>query len=396
MFWSIAAHFYSAKSVGLAAAVISAMLVTSLVCTVGADAVVIAVLPSRTDHVEWSLTLNAALLAAGCTSLLGGALVAALLPNLGHDFTTLSTWYALLFVVGTVTWTISTVLDYAFIAERRARFMFFRNGLMSLGKFALLIVFGVAAGATSAAIVVPWVVASVVSVGIAFAMMIPRLGRGYTIAYKGVVAHIRQLLRSLAGNHIINLSGALPPLLLPVLVATRLSSTSNAYFYATWMVGSVFFVVSPAVSSALFAEGSYARNALASRTRSAARLICALLVPIALGYLLFGRLVLSLFGPAYARQGWSVLLVLLVSAVPDAITNIYVAVMRVSGRLRSAALLNIGIAAVAIGLAWILLPGLGIKGAAVAWLIAQVAGSVAVAVHAVAARLRTGWLALGP
>jgi Na+-driven multidrug efflux pump len=54
--------------------------------------------------------------------------------------------------------------------------------------------------------------------------------------------------------------------------------------------------------------------------------------------------------------------------------------MRVEGRLQRSAALSLSMSVLALLLAWILLPPLGIAGAGVAWLIAQTAGSVYVAV----------------
>jgi Na+-driven multidrug efflux pump len=72
------------------------------------------------------------------------------------------------------------------------------------------------------------------------------------------------------------------------------------------------------------------------------------------------------------------LVLLVVAAVPDAITNIYVSTLRVRTRLRQAAALNIGMAVLSLVLAWLLLPTMGITGAGLAWLIAQIVGSAVV------------------
>src|SRR5438477_3291068 len=87
------------------------------------------------------------------------------------------------------------------------------------------------------------------------------------------------------------------------------------------------------------------------------------------------------FGPSYVRHGLALLVILTISAVPDAITNVYVAVLRVQHHLRQAALLNIAMAALTLLLAWVLLPVLGIAAAGWAWLAAQSLGSVAVGIH---------------
>jgi O-antigen/teichoic acid export membrane protein len=390
VFWVVAARTDDAHTVGLAGAALSAMSVTSLICTVGADAIVIQALPGRSSGREWSVTLDAALSASAGVTLLGATIAVLLLPALSRQFAVVSGVYAVTFVVGTVAWTISTVLDYTFVAERVSQFMLIRNIMFSVGKLLLLLLSVVLASTTSLAIFGPWVAASWLSVAAGIVVLVPRLRRGYRPALRGIVKHIRQLLSGLVGHHVINMSGAIPPLILPILVATRLSPADNAYFYTTWMVGSVFFMVSPAVSSALFAEGSHGPRDLVAKARSSARVIATLLAPIAVLYLLAGRTILSLFGSEYASRGWPVLLVLLVSAVPDAVTNIYIAVMRVQRRLAIPGVLNTGIAATSATLAWLLLPSLGIVGAALAWLIAQVAGTVAVIAHLLGTRFRTG------
>jgi hypothetical protein len=97
--------------------------------------------------------------------------------------------------------------------------------------------------------------------------------------------------------------------------------------------------------------------------------------------LLFGgRFVLGLFGPGYAQHSFVLLVLLVLSAVPDAITNVYVSVLRVQQRFRAAAALNIGMSVGAVMLAWWLLPLVGIAGAGLAWLMMQTAGSAAVAI----------------
>src|SRR2546423_6237410 len=85
-------------------------------------------------------------------------------------------------------------------------------------------------------------------------------------------------------------------------------------------------------------------------------------------------------------------MILMVSAVPDAITNIYVSLLRVQERLCLAALLNLCMAAFTLVLAWILLPMLGIAGAGWAWLIAQSVGSLIVGVVILISRSRVYWL----
>ncbi|HEX5442078.1 MAG TPA: hypothetical protein VFW76_14410, partial [Ktedonobacterales bacterium] len=188
----------------------------------------------------------------------------------------------------------------------------------------------------------------------------------------------RALGKRMVGNHLSRLGGALPMYLLPVIVATRLSTSDSAYLYTTWMIGIIFFMISSSISSALFAEGSADRGDLTARVRKSAYLIGACLVPIGGAFLLWGRLVLEVFGPDYATHGALLLSILVYAAVPDAITNLAVSVWRVRGHLYAAAMLNLGMSAVTLILAWFLVPSLGVSGAGWSWLLGQSCGSIVV------------------
>ncbi len=158
------------------------------------------------------------------------------------------------------------------------------------------------------------------------------------------------------------------------------------------MLGSLFFMVSASAATALFSEGSHTTSDLAHKVRTSALLISALLCPILLMFFFAGHTILSIFGINYAQHGLSLLLILMVSAVPDGITNIYVSLLRVQKRFRDAAFLNLGMAVVALALAWILLPLLGITGAGWAWLIAQSSGSLVVGLDVLHTRSSTASL----
>jgi O-antigen/teichoic acid export membrane protein len=105
-------------------------------------------------------------------------------------------------------------------------------------------------------------------------------------------------------------------------------------------------------------------------------------------FLVAGRPILSLFGEDYARHSVGLLDLFVLSAVPDAITNVYVTVLRVERRLRFAGALNVGMAIGTLVLAWVLLPPLGIAGSGWAWLAFQTAGSIVAGVDLLIQRAR--------
>jgi len=210
----------------------------------------------------------------------------------------------------------------------------------------------------------------------------------YRLALRGIAGQIRSMLSALTGNYFINLGGQAAGYLLPVFVLVRLSAADNAYYYTATRVGDFLLVGSAAVATSLFAEGSHAAGDLAHKVRSSAKIIAFILAPGMLLCFLGGYYILLVFGQSYAAHGAIVLRIEAISAVPDAITSVYVSVLRVHQRLRAAALLNLGMAGVMLVLAWLLLPLLGIAAVPVAVLIGEGSGSVAAAIDALLARHR--------
>jgi Na+-driven multidrug efflux pump len=75
----------------------------------------------------------------------------------------------------------------------------------------------------------------------------------------------------------------------------------------------------------------------------------------------------------------TLLRVTLLASIPDAITNVYVSVLRVRGRLPVAAGLNLVMGLGIVGLSWLLLPALGVSAVGWAFLAAQTGGCAFVA-----------------
>ena len=136
-------------------------------------------------------------------------------------------------------------------------------------------------------------------------------------------------------------------------------------------------MISPSVASAVFAEGVRARSDLRSVVAKALRVIMIMLVPPMVIMIVGGKLVLGLFGAPYAAAGYGLLILLAIAALPDAVSNVAVAVFRVTHKLEYSAALNLGILVVTVAGAWVLMPRFGLKGVGIAWLAAQTLGAIA-------------------
>jgi O-antigen/teichoic acid export membrane protein len=378
VYWVIAAHILPAHVVGLGAALVSAMTLAATLATLGTGPTVVQTIPGRRSGEEWSRALNACLAVSLGAALVAGGVALAVLPLLSASFAAVrEPAYVLVLGAGVVVWAAGNQLDSAFIAERASGRMLVRNATASALKLAILAALVALGARGSLGLVVSWTASTTAALALAAFVQLPRLGRGYRPQVRGVAREARHLVTPFVGHSFITVGGIVPVLALPLLVTARLSATQNAYFYTTWMLCSMLFMVSPAVAAALFAEGSHPGVSVYAKARTAtliAGLLGAPMLVLALG----GRLVLGLFGAAYAQHSYALLLLLVAAAVPDAVTNVYIVVLRVERRFRTASALNVSMGVGALVLGWLAMPALGIAGVGLAWLGMQTAGSLGV------------------
>jgi glycosyltransferase involved in cell wall biosynthesis/O-antigen/teichoic acid export membrane protein len=377
IFWLVVSHALPAEGVGAASAVIAATALAALLADLGMRTWIMQELPRCRPARDWSARVSAALLTAGAGALVAGTITVGLLTVLVPKVReVVAGGWAVVPIIATLGATIFGVLDGIATAERRTGSLVLRNGLQSLIKIAVLLL--VLAILPSGPRLV--VLAVAIAYGIADAFGVLRQLRathsGWRFRQDGVSALVRRSRGASIRHHLLNLGGQLPVSVLPLAVTGLLSARDNAYFSLTWLVGGAFFMISPAISAALFVEGRWAPAALRAATWRASLLQAALLPPVALVTVLGGRAILGLFGAGYAAHGYALLLVLLAGAVPDAITNLKTGHLRAVGRLSAGAALNLGIGLTAVGLSLLLLPAVGIVGAGLAWLIAQSLGAV--------------------
>ena len=397
VFWFVAARVFSSTDVGIASAVISLCSTAALLTYLGPSAMLI----ERLHAYERSRAWTSHLVRVCAATAVATAVVAAVaIPVFAH-----STGYgsffgppgaAVLAVIGAVAWAVVNLYCFAFVAARRADALLAVQGLISLLKVLLVVPLCVL-GLGARGIVIAWVASSLFGVALGALWLLPGLGLGggrgrhavhataareprhpVGVALDGQSPRTRAAYAwHLIGQHLTGVGGLLTPLVLPVLVVVRLGVRANAYFYITWMIGSVFFMVSPAISNALFAESVRAGSSLRATVGKALRVTSFLLVPAIVVMAAGGKLILGIFGPAYATAGYELLILLALSAGPDAVSNIAVAVCRSTGRLAYSVAINIGILITTLTAAWLLMPRFGLLGVGVGWLGAQVLGAIA-------------------
>ena len=375
-FWIVAARAFSTTEVGQAAALISTMLLVSIVTNLGIGQVLVSRLASRSDGREWSLTVTTGLAVTAAVSLLGGALAAALLPVVVPSVTEgIGPWTLAMLPLGVAGAACSLTIDHAFIAEREARPALVRNTAAAIFRLTLVGITAVVVSDNGATwIVATWVVSYFVFDALALIRVLPALGRGFRPTLTGWRRELREMLRLIAGHQSINLGAQAPIYVLPLVVSGRLGVSENAVFYTTFLLANGVMFIAPAIGDSLFAEGAHHPENLGRDLRRAARYVVALAGPPALVLLVAGPSLLSLFGPQYAEDGNALLRVLVGAAVFVAGLSLAVSVLRARGRLGEGALATAAGLALSVLATWLLLPSAGLVGAGIGFAIGQACG----------------------
>jgi O-antigen/teichoic acid export membrane protein len=375
-YWMLAARAVPPWQIGTATALISAAIAVSMVANLGVSHMFIQRLPGcRTG--DWSRIVSGGLIfgvAATAAAATAGALIA---PAVAGNFAFLSGFTGLAALIcASVAITLTTLLDSVYVAHRAGQGMLVRNLALAVGKIVALVAV-LASGAHSAgAVLVSWTLPILLVSAVTMGTGLGRLRPGARLRAAGVTAELPHLRAALAGHHLINLTQAGPAVLLPVLVTARLGADANAHFYLAWMTAAMLFMVSPAVASALYAERANAARVSMAR---ASAVVGAVVGGPAVVLLIGGDHILGLFSAGYADSGGLLLKMLVIAAIPDAVTNLAVAHWRSRGEFRRCRRLNAVRAVTCLSLSWLLLPAAGVAGAGIAWLAGQTGSALLVA-----------------
>ncbi|WP_030946306.1 lipopolysaccharide biosynthesis protein [Streptomyces sp. NRRL S-646] len=364
-YWLIAARYYSESAVGQGSAAIAAMkLLAGLtaVTLTGALARFIPVAGRATGRLIFRTY------AASCVVVSFAA---------GMFLLTLSSWgpsYSFLhgpikglgFIMAVASWNLLTLQDGVLTGLRSAPWVPVGNTVFSAVKLALLV--GLAASMPTTGVFVSWVLAiatSVVPLGIlVFRKLVPR--HIETTADHAKPPTLKEIGRFLAGDYTGSLFSLAVVYLIPVIIASQVSSEDNAYFYITTTIGGTVNLLAINMGASLTVEGSHDPARLAANTRAALKRMARIMLPIC-GLLFIGApWILGVFGQGYADAATPLLRWFAVGALLRVVMETYFAVLRAQSRTAGLAWLQGLLCVLVLGLTLLLLPRMGLTGAGVA------------------------------
>ncbi|MFJ9539367.1 lipopolysaccharide biosynthesis protein [Streptomyces sp. NPDC101225] len=364
-FWLAAARYYSEDAVGQGSAAIAAMKflagLTAVTLT-GALARFIPVAGRTTGRLIFRTYAGSSLVVAFAA---------------GIFLLTLNLWgpsyrflhgplHGLGFIVAVMAWNLLTLQDGVLTGLRSAPWVPVGNTVFSAVKLALLVAFAVAIPTTG--VFVSWVAAiatSVVPLGwLVFRRLVPRHVKATEDHAKP--PNLREIGTFLAGDYTGSLFSLAVVYLIPVIIASQVSSKDNAYFYITTTIGGTVNLLAINMGASLTVEGSHDPARLAANTRAALRRMARIMLPIC-GVLFIGApWILGIFGAGYADAATPLLRWFAVGALLRVVMETYFAVLRAQSRTAGLAWLQGLLCVLVLGLTLLLLPRMGLTGAGVA------------------------------
>ncbi len=337
-YWWLAARRFLPEVVGIGSASISVMALLGSFCVLGLGTLLITELPRQPGH-EGSL-ISTALILVGVVGAVVGVLFALIAPYLSTQFLPLraSVIDVIIFGLGVSQTAITIVLDQALIGLLRGNIQLWRNTLFAIGKLVLLFVASIwIAHTTGMSIYATWTIGGLFSL-FALVLCLPFNKSWRSRNYLPRWSLLKKLGLSALQHHLLNLALQIPSLLMPVLVTTLLSAKMNAWFYVSWMIVNVVFLVPNALTTVLHAMNSAQPATLAQKARSTIGLAFLASLGANIVLLLGTEQVLGVFGNDYAvNAAWSMRFLIL-AAFPLVIKVHYISICRIQDRVTQAML----------------------------------------------------------
>lgn len=336
VYWVVAARHFAPDAVGSAAAAISLMVLLAHVGEFGLGPYLIGAIAgfgaSRGALIAASVCIAAALSFA--TAALGLAVLAFMHSEISGFFAL--PLVSLLFVVGVVGTGIALVIDQAFVGMLRPGLQMIRNVVFAAGKLAVLMLFAIyGSGADGGVLILgSWVAGLAMS---ALALIVVRRLRLESVWHRPRLYLLRAELKAVWAHHLLNVVLQAPALALPMVVAIVVSTETNAAFYTAWTLINVALLIPASLSTALFSTSAHQPGALKARLRVSLLLSAVAGLAVGLLFLVASQTLLGAFNPRYAEITGNALGLIGFGVLGIGLKYHFVAIMRLRGRMMSAA-----------------------------------------------------------
>lgn len=373
VYWAVLGRVYPAREVGAASAVITTATMLSAFGNLSLGALYERFLPLAGSRAR-SLVRGGFAVGSCCGALLGAGFLL-----WGPTDEMFDGWLqAATFPVIVAVFSAFALLDHTSVGLREAGWAATKNVAHAVVKLAAALALGFTA--SRLAIVWSWTIPAMIGAAVLGVAVARRLRGPQFSGAEPMLPPRREIGSYLAGSYGIYVVGALAPLMLPLIVVSRLGADANAYFSISWSLVTAVLVLMTMLMGPYVAGAAAAPDDVVALTR---RFFGVLAVVTAGGVVLFagiGPVLLGFVGEDYAETGTPLLRLAAVALVPAVVGFAYNAVARVRRRLRLAITVQIANAVLILGLSLALIDDHGLAAMGWAYIAAETLSAVVLAV----------------
>jgi O-antigen/teichoic acid export membrane protein len=350
VFWTLAAHKYSASTVGVFSGVTSG---TGLLAAVAALSLPI----TMTRHIAgaenpWQLMLAAITIIATAGTALCLATVVFLGPHLPSALHIEQRGKMIFLLTALVVFTaVGGTLDAGLIAIRSSRTILIKNLIGSTVKLTAMILL---ATLRSSGLIFSF------ALGLGLATILSGIALGWQVRGKGAEYRTFRIpwryLSSISRTYLATVIGILPLTIVPIEVLALRGAAETALFSVAFLIAGLLNYIPSIMGQVLFAEIARGGVPLGKQLRKARYAVYGLLLPSLALVLVAAPFILRLFGTAYATGATGCLRVLALSALPAGGTYLVDSILIARDRTAAYTLMQVWNAALILGFVGILLP----------------------------------------
>ncbi|TCJ30886.1 lipopolysaccharide biosynthesis protein [Nocardioides jejuensis] len=368
LFWVIAGHLQNTHEVGVAGTLFSSIMVLCFAAQFGVDRTLLAAMP-HSDRPGSDFLL--AVLTSGTAGCVLGTAFGLVLPHVAPATgPALAGAHPFVFGVLVAGAAVNLTTDAAFLSMRRVIDNFVITGIgMGLLKCGLPFLL---AGSGAFGLVASVGLSTVIAALCCVVVIMRRLPRPQPLRHSAL---FRSELRLGASAWLANMVDFVPMLLLPVILVNAAGAAQNAIFFIGFQIVLMLNASAYVIGNAAFAEASRRPERAEEVIRHSAKVMAVVIGAGTVAVIVLARLLLLVFGSAYADQGVPTLRLLALGSVAMATAFWAITALRIRRRLRASVAVAIVSAGSATGLAFLLAGG-GADATAVAWLAGHSSGAL--------------------
>jgi O-antigen/teichoic acid export membrane protein len=376
-YWLLAARLYSARELGIGAAMVSTMTFLSNLAQLNLNGALSRFLPAagtrggRLIAYAYAASCLAAIVVAGTFLLIVGNISSRL------GFLVHTPLLAVAFIVSVAAWGIFTLQDSVLTALSGVVWVPVENAIFGCVKIALLaLLAGIVPGL---GIFTSWniaVLAALVPVNLlVIRRLLPRL---HARRHVPMLPERRTVARFIALDYLAYLFMQAATNALPVMVTAWLGVEANGVFYIGWLLGTSLELVAYHFGTSLTVQSAADEEQLGALTRQVLGRAAVAFIPAVLLLCSFAGPLLTLFGARYAAETSTLTRLLAIAVLPKLIVIVFVAACRVQRRVGRILLVQASASVLVVSLAVLTMGPLGVTGFGLAYLTGQliVAGAV--------------------